>query len=107
MKMAYLQLRYYLKASAGFTGSYRISLWINDPSCPFEVRLPHFKSKAGEDGTVVNGFAVTSKELAAVNSKNPNLYSSGGVTTGNKLRVYLTSATGLQFRLYDRCGDGI
>lgn len=94
MKLAYLKLKYYLKTSASFAGTYRVSLWVNDPSYPFEVPLTHFKSKAGEDGTVVNGFTVTSKELAAVNSKNPNVRFTGGTTTGNKLRVYLTSATG-------------
>lgn len=70
----YASARFFVKTSADFRGSYDVRIFVPDAQTPensFSVPLRHFKPHA-EDGSVVNGFQLTHKELCVINTANPN-----------------------------------
>lgn len=93
----YASARFFVKTSADFRGSYEVRLFVPDAKTPansFSVPLRHFKPHA-EDGSAVNGFQLTHKELCVISTANPNQLWKGTIAgEGCEVRVCLERASG-------------
>lgn len=93
----YASARFFVKTGADFRGSYEVRIFVPDSKAPensFSVPLRHFKPHA-QDGSAINGFQLTHKELCVLPTANPNQLWKGSVRAdGCEVRVYLEQASG-------------